>query len=108
MESPIGNMLKHIALRRRVKKFDAEHRSMMPPKVDLTAEQRAEVDKLYKQYCKIRYSSHSFYTAVSGVFSKYYIPNSIFRCIIEPYYNDWKMAYYLDNKCYYPKMFPVA
>ena len=38
--------------------------------------------------------------------SKYYIPNSIFRCIIDPYYNDWKMAYYLDNKCYYPKMFP--
>lgn len=106
MESPIGNMLKYVALRRRIKKFDAEHRAMTPPKVDLTAEQREEVDKLYKQYCKIRYSSHSFYTAVSGVFSKYYIPNSIFRCIIDPYYNDWKMAYYLDNKCYYPKMFP--
>ncbi len=78
---------------------------MTPPKVGLTAAQREEVDKLYKPYYKIRYSSHTFYTAVTGVFSKYYIPNSIFRCIIDPYYNDWKMAYYLDNKCYYSKMF---
>lgn len=69
MKFPIGSILKQIALRRRIKKFDAEHRSMTPPKVDLTAAQRKEVDKLYKQSCKIRYSSHSFYTAVSGVFS---------------------------------------
>lgn len=101
----LKNIVNKLKLKRRIRIFDAEHKSMTPHNMDLTIEQRKEIDKLFKPYITIRYSSHLFYSAVSGTFYKEYIPNSIFRCIIDPYYNDWKMAYYLDNKCYYSKMF---
>lgn len=81
-------------------------KARMSGKVELTREQKNEVDQLWGRYKKISYYSHAFYLEKTGTFNPYYVPNYINRAIIDPFFNDWSMARYLDNKCYYPRMFP--
>lgn len=71
----------------------------------LTKEQHQEVDDLFSRYIKTRHNSHLFYTAKTGIFQKEYIPDSIWKNYIDPYYNNWNLANAIDNKCYYPRMF---
>ena len=71
----------------------------------LTKTQKEEIDSLYSKYFKVNYSSHLFYTLKTGHFCKNYIPDSIYTCIIDPFFNNWQMASVLDNKCYYPMLF---
>lgn len=48
---------------------------------------------------------HSFYKEKTGVFNFRYMPVDLYYCFIDPYYNDWKIASVLDNKCKYRNMF---
>lgn len=63
------------------------------------------IDSYYSRFIKIRHCSHLFYTSKTGKFYQNYIPDGIYYNIIDPFFNDWKMANYIDNKCYYSKIF---
>ena len=93
------------ALKKRIRRLDMLYFSKVPQGRSLTSKQNQEIDELFGKYMKIRHCSHLFYTQKTGVFHKEYIPDSIFSYIIDPYYNDWRMASYIDNKCYYPLLF---
>lgn len=71
----------------------------------LTSEQHSEIDKFWSRFYNIRHSSHEYYTQVTGKFYKEYIPNSLWKRIIDPWFNEWKLAHYIDNKCYYHRIF---
>lgn len=71
----------------------------------LSKEQHKFIDELYSRYYRIRHCSHEFYTAKTGVFDNRYIPDSLHHWRIDPFFNNWSAAKYIDNKCYYPLMF---
>ena len=64
-----------------------------------------EIKNYYSEYCKINTLFHDFYYQKTGLYSKYYIPDDLYYTKIDPFYNNWEEAYYLDNKCYYDKLF---
>ena len=73
--------------------------------VCLNKKQLGEVDAFWSQFVKVRPFSHAFYTEKTGVFSPLYLPDSIYFFYIDQFYNSWEAAKYLDNKCFYPRMF---
>lgn len=99
-----GGAIQKYMLFTRVKRLDAFYLSLVS-KDCLTKEQHKEIDNLFTKYIKVRHSAHKFYTEKTGQFDKYYIPDSIFQYIIDPFYNSWKKANVIDNKCYYHRMF---
>ena len=75
------------------------------PKYVLTKEQEAEIKALYKPYQKVDMWFHNFYYQTTGKFCANYIPEDLHYCYIDPYFNDWREAGYMDDKCYYKRMF---
>lgn len=55
---------------------------------------------------KHTYLFNAFYYNSNGIFSSKYIPDDLYYCAVDPFYNDWKAAKYLDNKCLYKLLFP--
>lgn len=72
----------------------------------LTCGQKQAIRDFWKRYCNIGFVEHQFYTEKNGRFSPYYMPDSIYYTVIDQYFNDWKLAKIVDNKCWYSKMFP--
>lgn len=92
--------------KKRAKRLDDMYYSLVNAGTNaLTQEQHVAIDELYSKYCEINHASHAFYTEKTGVFDARYIPDSLHRCIIDRFYNDWSAAKYIDNKCYYPLLF---
>jgi len=71
----------------------------------LTKEQAAAAREYYAGYGKIDLCSHNFYYEKTGQFHANYMPEDLHFCYIDPYYNHWREAVYMDNKCLYPRMF---
>lgn len=71
----------------------------------LSKEQEAAAIKFYKPYCDISMVAHNYYTEKTGVFCPDYIPDDLHYAYIDPYFNDWKSAKFVDNKCQYPSLF---
>ncbi len=74
----------------------------------LTAQQKYHIQNVFqlaKQ--KISFLFHEFYVQKSGVYDSRYIPDDLYYRYIDPYYNDWEAANYLDNKCLYDLLFPI-
>ena len=92
---------------RRVKKQDNLYLSLVKDLSmrKLALNQRKAIDDLFSKYVKIRYNSHIFYTASTGIFSEKYIPDSLWKNYIDQYYNDWAAANIIDNKVLYPILF---
>lgn len=79
--------------------------------VKLSKEQVGQVRDFYSKYFKVgnsTYVAHTYYLEKTGDFSVKYIPDPIWYAYIDPYYNDWTLDKYIDNKCYYVRMFPTA
>lgn len=72
----------------------------------LTEEQKMQIMQYYKPYLKVKTLFHAFYTEKTGKFYVNYIPDDIYYCYIDPYFNDWEEAKYIDNKCMYQDLFP--
>lgn len=74
----------------------------------LTREQRKKIREFYRPYVSClttRY--HKIYTSQSfHGFSVEYIPDELFYTDIDRFYNDRQEARFIDNKCYYPQLFP--
>lgn len=72
----------------------------------LSKEQKKEIRNFYKSYTNVTTIFHEFYTQKNGTFCVDYIPDDIYYCYIDPYFNNWKEAKYFDNKCLYSNLFP--
>lgn len=78
----------------------------------LTDDMKQQLLKYYEplfetSQVKIPYSLawNNFYYEKTGNFDVRYIPDDLYYTYIDPYYNDWKAAMYLDNKCLYEQLF---
>lgn len=73
----------------------------------LTKEQRKELKDFYSPYVRFitdRY--HRLYTSKSGgKFYPEYIPEELYAMYIDRYFSDREEARYIDNKCYYYRLF---
>ena len=72
----------------------------------LTAEQKKQIKKFYSPYVMFmttRY--HRLYTANYGEFHPEFFPEEFYAMYIDRYYSDREEARYLDNKCYYYRIF---
>jgi len=71
----------------------------------LTKEQETAALAYFEQCGKINLSYHNYYYEKTGAFFENYLPDDLHYCHIDPFYNNWREAVYLDNKCYYPRLF---
>lgn len=71
----------------------------------LTDSQKAEAEAFFKPYHDISTVFHNFYAEKTGEFHKNYIPDDLHYCYIDPYFNNWQEAVYVDNKCMYESLF---
>lgn len=72
----------------------------------LSKKQVNEINTFYNPYIKVSSISHNYYTEKTGFFYKEYIPEDIYFCYIDPYFNPPEAAKWIDNKCYYSMLFP--
>lgn len=71
----------------------------------LSSAEKLKIEHFFKPYVKVRPYAHAFYKEKTGNFSVKYIPDSIHIAYIDPYFNNWTLAKYIDNKCFYPRLF---
>ena len=97
------NILGNLALRR------LDRRSVTPSLKNikkLTRAQKKELRRFYSPYVRnVTDRYHRLYTDKTGVFTPRYIPEEIFFTHIDRFYSDREEARYLDNKCYYYRLF---
>lgn len=77
----------------------------------LTEEQKAAVCAYwggYQDLFDVETVFHSFYLSKTGKFDVRYMPVDIYYSFIDPYYNNWKIAPVIDNKCLYYQLFKDA
>ena len=72
----------------------------------LSEKEKQAVKSLFGKYGKVNENYHEFYKNATGKFYENYIPDDLYYCKIDPYFNNWALAEYLDNKCYYKTIFP--
>jgi hypothetical protein len=84
--------------RHEIKKFEDPRRIQIYETVDLTAEQKKQIDDLYKTYYgeKIPYTWHRHFTAFTGHFDVNYFPELLFIPELE---------YFMNAKIEYNKVF---
>ena len=72
---------------------------------ELTKEQKREIREFYRAYEKVDPLCHRVNTGRSGKFYPEYISEDMFYRRIEPFYTDRLTSKYLDNKCFYYRLF---
>ena len=84
------------ARRGEIKKFQDSRRVEIYSKVNLSDEQKSEIDKLYEENYgeKIPYTWHKHYTAFTGKFDKYYFPELLYIPEFERFMNESYNDYY--------------
>lgn len=100
----LRTIIRKYSMYKYVKKFDMRSKSRTS-KVILSDSELESINKFYSPYIKVRPYAHAFYKEKTGLFAENYIPDSIHIAYIDPFYNDWTLAKYIDNKCYYPRLF---
>lgn len=94
-------IVKSIITNRRSKRWKSKAKGRLGKEKVLTPSQKKEAMEFYKDYAKIDTVFHEFYTQKTGKYFNNYIPCDLHYCKIDPFFNDWDAARYLDNKCYY-------
>lgn len=98
--------LRNKMMRRQIRKNCLEEYSTRHLVTTLTAEQKKQIREYYGPYVKnVDPCAHAFFTQCMGEFHVDYMPDMIHYCYIDPYFNDWREANYVDNKCFYPRYF---
>mgnify|MGYP005749067549 FL=1 len=72
----------------------------------LSGKQRRAVRSFYRPYVRWmtdRY--HRYYTAKNGVFRPDYLPEELYVTQVDRFFSDRQEARFLDNKCYYYRLF---
>ena len=86
-----------------------DRKSVTPSVKDLpklTKEQKKQIKQFYSPYVRFmttRY--HRLYTAKYGEFHAEFFPEEFYAMYIDRYYSDREEARWLDNKCYYYRLF---
>ena len=97
------NLLGNFALRR------LDRKSVTPSLKNikkLTPAQKSALKRFYAPYIRnVTDRYHRLYTDKTGVFSPKYIPEELFFTHIDRFYSDREEARFLDNKCYYYRLF---
>lgn len=101
----IINFFDFFTVARRNNLWKTKFKNYLGKKKVLTSIQKKEIRDFYKKYAKIDMVFPEFYTQKTGVFCKNYIPDNLYYCKIDPFFNDWTAATYLDNKCYYDEWY---
>ena len=89
-------------------KLEKKHRAKVrrrSPNYVLTKEQEAQIREFYAPYAKVDLGAHNFYTEKTGQFHVNYLPDDLYYSRIDSQYNDWWECAYVDNKCFYSRMF---
>ncbi len=72
----------------------------------LSDEEIAKINNFYSKYgVKVNPLYHQFYKYCKGVFNVKNIPDDIYYTYIDPFFNNWELAKFLDNKTYYYFLF---
>ncbi len=72
----------------------------------LTRKQIRQLQSFYRPYVRFMTSRyHRLYTAKSGKFYPQYLPEEFYAMHVDRYLNRREEARYLDNKCYYYRLF---
>ncbi|MDO4292950.1 MAG: sugar-transfer associated ATP-grasp domain-containing protein [Eubacteriales bacterium] len=72
----------------------------------LSGAQKKQIKRLYGPYVRHmtdRY--HRYYTHASGIFRPDYLPEELYVTRVDRYFSDRQEARFLDNKCYYYRLF---
>ena len=72
----------------------------------LTNEQKKNIKNYFKKYIKVNTKSHNFYMQKTGNYYVNYLPEDMYLYYIDGFYNDWRIAFVIDNKCYYKRLLP--
>lgn len=88
-----------------MKWLDNRHKSRITKGTKLDRQQSKNVRDFWDGYCKIQFYGHEFYLEKTGLFDPRYIPDSVYFCIIDRFLNNREAAKWIDNKCYYPRIF---
>ncbi len=72
----------------------------------MTNKQYKKIINFYKPYYKVNKVFFDFYYQKTGIYSEKFIPHDLYYTKIDPYFNNWNEAKYIDNKCYYEWQFP--
>ena len=71
----------------------------------LTASEKKQVREFYRPYARVSLRYHRLYTDRSGRFCAEYLPEDMFFTKVDRFYCGRDEARYLDNKCYYYRLF---
>ncbi|MBD5311275.1 MAG: hypothetical protein HDS13_03820 [Bacteroides sp.] len=86
---------------KRNSKLQNKDTKLLPQELDI-------IQKFYSKYnLTINPVFHQFYKYCKGTISPEYIPDDLYYTYIDPFFNDWVLAKYLDNKTFYHQLFPT-
>ena len=76
----------------------------------LTPNMKKEIHEYWHKYYKetkipFSYSFFNFYFDKTGIYDVKFVPDDIYYTYIDPFFNDWSAAKYIDNKCLYNRLF---
>jgi hypothetical protein len=101
MNAKVEKAMHNILIARRQRIYKKREKTKVSKGNGVTAQEWKSIKEFYKKYTKVNKVFFDFYTQKTGQFHKNYIPDDIYYCKIDPYFNNWNAAYVLDNKCYY-------
>ena len=101
----LARITKKYHLRQEILRIDLRTYSRLEDGVNLSKKQLDEISNYWSQFVKVCPFSHVFYSEKTGVYSPYYLPDSIYYFLIDQFYNNWEVGKIVDNKCFYPQMF---
>lgn len=106
--SAIVSLVRKLKNRHFVYKLEKKHRGKLRRRASgyvLTREQEAQIRAYFAPYAKVDLAAHNFYTEKTGQFHVNYLPDDLYYSRIDAHYNDWWECSYVDNKCFYRRMF---
>lgn len=94
-------------IKRRRWQNSSKSRAKVAGDYSLDRDQISEIEKIYDPFVKMKdYSDHKFYSYCTGEFHADYLPDWLYYSVIDPFYNNWDAARFVDNKCFYEILFP--
>ena len=72
--------------------------------VNLTSDEINQIKTFTEPYFTTSGAFHDFYKQHTGRFFAEYIPDDVYFTKIDTFFNDWKKAFKLDDKCYYDRL----
>ena len=78
----------------------------MSGKVQLSDEQKKQIHDFWDRYIEIDDTLHTYYLEKTGKFYPDLMPDPIYYCYVNPYFDDVAKAQTYENKCLYNQLFP--